>query len=491
MTDQPLTPPTPEPTVFAFDQPAPAHVSPRSRWKVAAAGLGSLALAGSATGYAVGRSEGKKAADKRVAVVPGSANRPVAAGKVASAEATSPAAPPTGPAIATTAAPPFPGGGATYDSAFPVGPDGAPIKPEDVFGPAPEKLFDRTVGTTTMHVYRQKQQFYPDFPEGVTPPPGYWSPPAQCRAVANVTAYVATSQFTGQASAQEYTSVDVPLSGYPGQMVGHPKLPDFIGLVPVQVPSGVKTVRLLDPAGTKVLDEMTPDKGWVVLVNPDGLSGLPRYDGPPSASSVEVVYDDGRTAKAIYDGMPGSPQAAKECQPPPPPPPTIMPDYTALTGADLDAVKAAVVDVFETNPDRTLAQTRLQDRSKLSDEWFLELKKRAEGLGAGTITINLSSAGQKGDKGVAIFQLGGTAISQSWQVVEVVKDGSGGWLVTMPSFCRIAGLAHPCPTDAFDPRTDQGPPPVDYGNGYGGPYPVATSVAPPTTALAATTTAVK
>jgi hypothetical protein len=491
MTD--LTPPTPEPPAFAFDQPAPAHVSPRSssRWKVAAAGLGALALAGSASGYAVGRTAGKKAADRRVAVVPGSANRPAAAGKVASAETTSTAAPPTGPAIATTAALPFPGGGATYDSTFPVGPDGAPINPEDMYGPTPEKLFDRTVGTTTMHVYRQKQQFYPDFPEGQTPP-GYWSPPAQCRAVGNVTAYVATSQFTGQASAQEYGAIDVALSGYPGQVVGHPKLPDFIGLVPVQVPAGVKSVRLLDSAGTKVLDEMTPDKGWVVLVNPDGLSFLPTNNGLRTDSPVEVVYDDGRTAKAIYDGMPGSPQAAKECQPPPPPPPTIMPDYTALTGADLDAVKAAVVDVFETNPDRTLAQTRLQDRSKLSDEWFLELKKRAESLGAGTITINLASAGQKGDKGVAIFQLGGTAIGQSWQVVEVVKDGSGGWLVTMPSFCRIAGMAHPCPTDAFDQRTDQGPPPVNYGGFEGGPYPVATSVAaPPTTALAATTTAVK
>lgn len=189
-------------------------------------------------------------------------------------------------------------------------------------------------------------------------------------------------------------------------------------------------------------------------------------------ANVEVVLEDGRTVAAVMNGMPGSPQAAKECQqqqqPPPPPPPTITSDYTALTGADLDAVKVALADTFGSISDRSTALTHLENGDKFTDEWLAAIKERAVALGAGKIEIKMSSAGVKGDKAVAIFQLGGSAVESSWQVVELVKGKDGSWLVTTPSFCRIAGMAYACPTDVYNPNTDQGPPPVDYGYGNDG-----------------------
>ncbi len=358
------------------------------------------------------------------------------------------------------------------------------VSPEDMYGPAPVKLFDRTVGAVTMHVYSQPMNY--GYQEQARPSveASGWFPPVQCLATANVTAYIATENFTGQAQGQEYGSPSVPLIGY-GNPLGHPKV-EFLTVVPVQVPAGAKTVRLLK-ADKTVMDEMTPDKGWAFLVNTDGLAGFNGTDGPfGSVANVEVVLEDGRTVAGVMNGMPGSPQAAKECQPPPPPPPTITSDYTALTGADLDAVKVALVDTFGSISDRSTPLAHLENGDKFTDEWLAAIKERAVALGAGKIEINLSSAGVQGDKAVAIFQLGGSAIESSWQVVELVKDKDGSWLVTTPSFCRIAALAYPCSADVYNPNTDQGPPPVDYG--YGNDGIAWASVA--TTAVAPTLTTV-
>jgi hypothetical protein len=475
---------------------------PSAVWKVAAVGLGAVAMAGSALSYAVGHTAGKRDADKRVAVVPG-ANAPAAAG---SAKKSAPA----GEGDVAAAPPPtmavFPGAPVSARSAGAgFGSDGF-VSPEDMFGPAPVKLFDRTVGAVTMHVYSQPinygyavavgtnvEGYAPGSDTSVAVPVpidepysgGGWYPPAQCRSTANVVAYIATSQFTGQAQGQEYPTPSVPVIGY-GNPIGHPKV-EFFTVIPVQVPAGAKTVRLLK-ADKTVMDEMAPDKGWAFLVNTDALAGFGSTEGPFGVvANVEVVLEDGSTAAGVMQGMPGSPQAAKECQPPPPPPPTITSDYTALTGKDLAAVTEALADTFGSVSDRATAPTHLENGDKFTKEWFAAIKERAVALNAGKIEIKMSSAGVKGDKAVAIFQLGGTAIESSWQVVELVK-GKDGWLVTTPSFCRIAGMAYACPTDLYDPTKDQGPPPVDYGSGYGGggewgpvplPASAVTTAAPP------------
>jgi hypothetical protein len=466
-------------------------------WKVAAVGLGALAMAGSATSYAVGHTAGKRDADKRVAVVPG-ANIPSQAG---SAKKSAPAV----DDIAVAPGAPVPGGfGGSPGTIVADTRYGGLASPEDMYGPTPVKLFDRTVGTVTMHVYTQPMNYgyavavgtnvegyAPGSDTSVAVPVpidgplsgGGWFPPVQCRATANVTAYIATAQFTGQAQGQEYPTPSVPLLGY-GNPIGHPKL-EFVSVLPVQVPAGAKSVRLLK-ADKSVMDEMAPDHGWAFLVNTDPLAGFAttggEWSGPyGSSSNVEVVFEDGHTAPAVMQGMPGSPQAAKECQPPPPPPPTITSDYTALTGADLDAVKDALADTFGAVSDRTTAPTHLENGDKFTKEWFAAIKERAVALGAGKIEIKMSSAGVNGDKAVAIFQLGGTLIESQWQVVELVKGKDGGWLVTTPSFCRIAGMAYACPADVYDPNKDQGPPPVDYGyDNYGdeGGYVTATTAAP-------------
>jgi hypothetical protein len=380
---------------------------------------------------------------------------------------------------------------ATYPAGFGGGVSAAPaiagdrgmMSPEDMYGPAPVKLFDRTVGTVTMHVYSQPMNYgYQDARPSVVE--GGWFPPVQCLATANVTAYVATANFTGQAQGQEYPSLTVPAIGY-GNPLGHPQV-ELLSVIPVQVPAGAKTVRLLK-ADKTVMDEMAPDKGWAFLINTDALAGFDSNDGPfGSAANVEVVLEDGRTVAGVMNGMPGSPQANKECQPPPPPPPTITSDYSALAGADLDAVKVALADTFGSISDRSTALAHLENGDKFSDEWLAAIKERAVALGAGKIEIKLSSAGVKGDKAVAIFQLGGSAVESSWQVVELVKVKDGSWLVTTPSFCRIAALAYPCPADVYDPNSDQGPPPVDYG--YGNVGIASGGVA--TTALAPTLTTV-
>lgn len=443
-------------------------------WKVAAVGLGALAIASSAASYIVGQNAGRRSADKRIAVGPAT-NTP---NQAASATTSVSASEATANQREAVAAPPatFSGGraGGVASPALPV--DSA--WPADIYGPAPVKLFDRTVGTVTMHVYGQING---NSEVGPSTEPGGWSPPIQCQSTANVTAYVATTNFTGWAQGQEYPSLSVPLVGY-SLAIGHPKV-ELLSVIPVQVPPGAKNVRLLK-ADKTVLDEMAPDKGWAFLVNTDAQAGS---DGPDalfvSIPTVEVVLEDGRTVTGVMNGMPGSPQAAKECQPPPPPPPTIKSDYTALAGADLDAVTVALADTFGSIADRATPLTHLENGDKFTKEWLAAIKERAVALGAGNIEIKMSSAGVKGDKAVAIFQLGGSAMESAWQVVELVKGKDGSWLVTTPSFCRIAGMAYPCPADAYDPSADNGPQPVDYGSGYsqdGIPWPgVPTTVGAP------------
>jgi hypothetical protein len=505
MTNQPFPPPTPpssgpddlsnrlrsmvdrtSPAVTADEAQFTTVVTPLPRggvtsspiWRVAAVGLGALAVAGSATSYAVGRSAGKRAADKRVTVVPGNPTAPKAA---SSSEATVPVAVP----VSTRGGVAYPAPPATIAAAVAPGydPSGKQIAPEDAYGPAPEKLFDRTVGTTTMHVYRQTQVFGYGYDESSVPP-GVWFPPKQCRPTGQITAYVATANFTGQTSGQEYSNPTVPIAGYGGQVVGHPKL-EFIALVPVQVPAGAKTVRLIG-ANDAVVDEMVPNQGWAVLVNPDGLSAVRGFDLPVGpdrgASAIEVEFEDGRKVKAVQDGMPGSPSAAKECQPPPPPPPTLLPDYTALTGAGLDDVKTALTEAFAANDTtRTTVTDRVQNHDKFPAGWFEKLAEARAFYNITNAGIDLSTAGSKGDRAVAVFSITGTPLENQWQVVELVKGSDGKWLLTSQSYCRIAGLANPCPTELYDPNTDQGLQPVDYGNGGGG-YPegpvFATTAAP-------------
>jgi hypothetical protein len=457
-------------------------------WKVAAVGLGALAMAGSATSYAVGRSVGTRAAGKRIAVVPGNrtTSQAGASGDLAAASARPSAAPAVAPypyPPTTFVGVPAPG----YDQT------GKVVAPEDMYGPAPEKLFDRTVGTTTMHVYRQTQMYGSPFPEGQVPD-GVWLPPAQCRATSQVTAYVATANFTGQASGQEYANLSTPLSGYGGQVVGHPKL-EFIAVVPVQVPAGAKTVRLT-AANDAVVDEMTPEHGWAVLVNPDGLSVVAgQLDSISSRLDpiVEVEFDDGHKVKAVQDGMPGSPSASKECQPPPPPPPTLAAGYTELSGAGLDDVKTALTEAFAANDKtRTTVTNRVENYDKFPDGWFEKLAKAREYFNITNAGIDLSVAGAKGDKAVAVFSITGTPIEGNWQVVELVK-ADGKWQITSPSYCRIVGAANACPTEVYDPNTDTSPPPpVNYGDGVIYEGSVATTAAPmrpvPATAPASTTT---
>jgi hypothetical protein len=470
-------------------------------WRVAAVGLGALAVAGSATSYAVGRTAGKRAADKRVTVVPG--NQTTSQKGSADAVATPAVAPASTRAGGGVA---YPAPPTTMTAAVAPGydPSGKQIAPEDMYGPAPEKLFDRTVGTTTMHVYRQTQVFGYGYDESSVPP-GVWFPPKQCRPTGQVIAYVATTNFTGQASGQEYSNPTVPIAGYGGQVVGHPKL-EFIAVVTVQVPAGAKTVRLIG-ANDAVVDEMAPNQGWAVLVNPDGLSAVRGFDRPVDldrgASAIEVEFEDGRKVKAVQEGMPGSPSASKECQPPPPPPPTLMPDYTAITGAGLDDVKTALTEAFAANDTtRTTVTDRVQNYDKFPAGWFEKLAEARAFYNITNAGIDLSTAGMKGDKAVAVFSITGTPLENQWQVVELVKRSDGKWLLTSQSYCRIAGLANPCPTELYDPNNDQGPPPVDYGNGGGGypegpvfattaapqrpipvPQTVSPSTAPPTTTI--------
>jgi hypothetical protein len=460
-------------------------------WKVAAASMGALALAGSALSYTAGRSAGKRAADKRV--IAGNSSQP--AGKPAAADSARPTNAPKRPPNATPAI--VPGAGGEAKSSAPYGPGGEPQTPEEMYGPAPVKAFDRTVGTTTLHVYRQTMA------DAYTPenyPADAWIPPVACRNSAMVQVYAATSQFAGQVYANEYTSVDVPVMGYGGQAFGHPAI-ELVSVVPVQVPAGATNVRLIRDG--KTIDEMAPNNNWAVLVD---LNAKPSFDPRPE---IEVVLSDGRTVKAVYDGDAGSPMTRPECQPPPPPAPTLMPDYKAITGADLDEVKAVLTDAFAANdPARKAVSDRVQNNEKFPADWYGGLQAAVADFNINGTGIELSSAGSKDGKAVAIFSITGTPIANNWQVVELVKAKDGKWAMTTPSYCRIVGMAYACPTDVFDPANDQGPPEVNYGYGddiaggvattvaIGRPVPVpqpapAGAVAPGTAAPAATTTAAK
>jgi hypothetical protein len=244
----------------------------------------------------------------------------------------------------------------------------------------------------------------------------------------------------------------------------------------------------------KVFDEAKPEQGWVLLVDPAfdastsfGPSFYPAPNASPVGPQVEAVFADGHTvaAKPSYFEI----QSDPDCQPPPPPPPTLLPEYSPLTGADLDAVKAALDNVYAYSGADRPRPGNLEKADKFPADWFKNLQQlAADRYGITKVEITLSSAGVKDGKAVAIFQLGGTPLGSSWQVAELVK-GDAGWLLTAPSFCRQTNIILACPTDVFDPSTDQGPPPVNYGDGaygYPGPPPIAapSTTAPPTTAVA-------
>jgi hypothetical protein len=110
------------------------------------------------------------------------------------------------------------------------------------------------------------------------------------------------------------------------------------------------------------------------------------------------------------------------------------------------------------------------------------LAKARDYFGITNAGIDLSVAGTKGDKAVAVFSMTGTPLENSWTVVELIKGSDGKWIITSPSYCRIVGAVNACPTEVYDPSTDQGPPPVNYGVGEGEGYPdgpvFATTAAP-------------
>jgi hypothetical protein len=416
--------------IFALE-PAPSP-SPRGR-RIVIALLAALAVGGSVGGYAIGRQSSQRIASQ----VQAAPSVPVSSAITHGTEVVTPttaasAASPIVVAAATTVAPSFSSGSSKSASPSDAG------YGNDGYGPTPQKLFVRTVRDGIV-----ARVYHADFPTGQGEP-GYvgfdgqpWTQPAACQATSSVLAYISTTAVTAELYGSEFGNVDQSiLAG--SQIIGHPNIEGYSGLL-VQAASDVTSVRLLVD-GT-VVDEMTPIKGWAVLV---GTISLTR---PPT---VDVVSPKGTTRL-----KPNEPWSRPECQPPPPPPPPLPAEFAPASAADAAQLEAAFKDAFSTNSGRVGPPTKLERVGDFPADYWATVAEKAVSFTQGPVTATIDKAGVKGDHAVVVYKLENTSIG--WTYGEAIRTRDG-WVVSAATFCRIVATVFACPTDIFDQSKDQGTP---------------------------------